>query len=129
MPEPTQRPHNPTDRGVVPGEDVQPPLQSNRRTGAFPENDDLRDSDNALRAAKLDRALRARDRQISLAAEAANIGFWSRDCEREDFWSSDKWRALFGFTSSESLTVDTFLQRLHPDDREPTSQTLRNASQ
>ena len=117
MPEPTQRPHNPTDRGVVPGEDVQPPLQSNRRTGAFPENDDLRDSDNALRAAKLDRALRARDRQISLAAEAANIGFWSRDCEREDFWASDKWRELFGFTSSETLNLDKFLQRLRSEER------------
>ena len=127
MPESTQRPHDPTDKGVVRDEDVQPPLQSNRRTGVFPGNDDLRDSDDALRAVKLHRALRARDQQISLAAEAANVGFWSRDFERDDFWASDKCRELFGFTSSEPLHLDKFLQRLHPNHREPTLQALENA--
>ncbi len=128
MPELTQWPHAPTDRGVL-GEDVQPALENNRRTGAFRRNDDLRDSDSALRAEELDRAVQARDQQISLAAEAANIGFWSRDFDREDFWASDKWRALFGFTSSETLTVEAFLLRLHPDDREPTRQALADAYQ
>ena len=91
--------------------------------------DNLRDPDAALRAVKLGRALRARDQQISLAAEAANIGFWSRDFEQDDFWASNKWRALFGFTSSETLNLDKFLQRLHPNDRETTLQALENAYQ
>ena len=130
MPKPTQRPHDPTDKGIVPGEDVhQLPLPSLRSQGAIPRSDDWRDPDDALRAVKLGRALRARDQQISLAAEAANLGFWSRDFEREDFWASDKWRALFGFTSSEALNLDKFLQRLHPNDRETTLQALENAYQ
>ena len=130
MPKPTQRPHDPTDKGIAPGEDVhEPPLPSLRSQGAIPQNDDWRDPDDALRTVKLGRALRARDQQISLAAEAANIGFWSRDFEREDFWASDKWRALFGFTSSETLNLDKFLQRLHPNDRETTLQALENAYQ
>jgi PAS domain S-box-containing protein len=130
MPNPTQRPDDPTDKGVVRGLDEhEPHLPSNRSTGAFPGNDDLRDPDDPLRAVKLNRALRARDQQISMAAETANIGFWSRDFEREDFWASDKWRALFGFTSSEPLHLDKFLQRLHPNDRETTLQALANAYQ
>src|SRR5271154_5448579 len=130
MPEPTPRPHDPTDKRIAPGEDAHEPLlPSLRSQAAISRNDDRRDPDDALRAVKLGRALRARDQQISLAAEAANIGFWSRDFEREDFWASDKWRALFGFTSSENLNLDKFLQRLHPDDREPTLEALANAYQ
>ena len=130
MPEPTQRPHDPTDKRIAPGEDVhEPPLPSLRSQGAILRNDNWRDPDDALRTVKLGRALRVRDQQISLAAEAANIGFWSRDFEREDFWASDKWRALFGFTSSETLNLDKFLQRLHPNDRETTLQALENAYQ
>ena len=55
------------------------------------------------------------------------MGFWFRDFEREDFWASDQWRALFGFTSSETLYVEKFIERLHPSDREPTRQALENA--
>jgi two-component system, LuxR family, sensor kinase FixL len=84
-------------------------------------------ADGALRASELHRALRAKDHQISLAAEAANMGFWFRDFERDDFWASEQWRALFGFTSSETLTIDKFVGRLHPNDREPTLQALQNA--
>jgi two-component system sensor kinase FixL len=130
MPKPIQRLQDPTDKGAPPGEDGHKPAPpSNRRSGAFPGNDDLRDPDDALRTVKLDRALQARDRQISLAAEAANIGFWSRDFERDDFWASDKWRVLFGFTGSETLHLDKFFQRLHPDDRESTRRALENAYQ
>jgi two-component system, LuxR family, sensor kinase FixL len=124
------KPDDPTGNGVGPGQGAYcPSPQSNGRTGAFPGIDDLRDPNDASRAVTLDRTLRARDEQISLAAEAANIGFWSRDYAREDFWASDRWRALFGFTSSETLYVDKFLERLHPDDRESTLQALANAYQ
>jgi PAS domain S-box-containing protein len=86
-------------------------------------------SDNALRATKMDRDLRARDLQISLAAEAANMGFWFRDFERDDFWACEQWRALFGFSSSEDLNIDKFFGRLHPNDREETRQALEKAYQ
>jgi PAS domain S-box-containing protein len=77
--------------------------------------------------AKLDHSLRERDQQISLAAEAANMGFWFHDFDRADFWASDRWRALFGFTSTEPLHVEKFLERLHPDDRQPTREALEKA--
>jgi two-component system sensor kinase FixL len=84
---------------------------------------------DALRAVQLSHDLRARDQQIILAAEAANMGFWYRESGQTEFWACDQWRALVGFTRSEPLHLDNFLQRLHPNDREITRQTLANASQ
>jgi two-component system, LuxR family, sensor kinase FixL len=83
----------------------------------------------ALRAAQLARDLRGSEQKITLAAEAANLGFWFREFPRNEIWASDQWRALFGFTQSERLDLDTFLQRLHPDDREVARQTLAKAHQ
>jgi two-component system sensor kinase FixL len=83
----------------------------------------------ALRAARLAGDLRARDQQMTFAAEAASLGFWFREFAGDEFWGSDQWRVLFGFTRSEQVGLDTFLQRLHPDDREITRQTLNNAYQ
>jgi two-component system sensor kinase FixL len=83
--------------------------------------------DDDARVASLDRSARTSDQHIALAAQAANMGFWIRDYDREDFWASDQWRALFGFTSSETLHLEKFFQRLHPNDREPTRQALENA--
>jgi two-component system, LuxR family, sensor kinase FixL len=84
---------------------------------------------DALRSVQLARDLRARDQQMILAAEAANMGFWSRESGQDEFWASDQWRALVGFTRSEPLLLDNFLGRLHPNDREITRETLANASQ
>jgi PAS domain S-box-containing protein len=109
-------------------EDVgEPPLRNDRRIEEFPRNGDLRYPRDELHATNPDRFLRALDQQLSLAAEAANMGFWMRDYDREDFWASDQWRALFGFTSSETLQVEKFFQRLHPNDRETTRQALEDA--
>jgi two-component system sensor kinase FixL len=85
------------------------------------------DSDDARRPTQTGRSVRAFEQQISLAAEAADMGFWSRDFESEDFWASEQWRAMFGFTSSETLQVEKFFLRLHPDDRDATRQALENA--
>jgi two-component system, LuxR family, sensor kinase FixL len=83
----------------------------------------------ASRAAKLCDDLSALSQQLNLAAEAANLGFWFRDFTRNEITATDQWRALFGFTKSERLYFDDAFQRLHPDDREMTRQTLEKASQ
>jgi len=79
---------------------------------------------DALRAAQLARDLRAREEELTLAAEAVSLGFWSWEFARNEFWATDQWRAMFGFATTERLDLDYFLQRLHPDDREMTRQTL-----
>jgi PAS domain S-box-containing protein len=63
-------------------------------------------------------SLRENEQRMSLAVESANFGIWIRDLVRNEIWASDKWRELFGFTSSEPLEFERVLQRIQPDDRE-----------
>jgi two-component system, LuxR family, sensor kinase FixL len=83
----------------------------------------------ALRSAQLARDLRVSEQKMTLAAEAANLGFWFREFPRNEIWASDQWRELFGFTKSERLDLEGFLQRLHPDDRDMARRTLAKADQ
>jgi PAS domain S-box-containing protein len=117
----THTPHVPAEHVV------EPPLSNDLENKKSPKSRDLRDPVKALHTANLGRAERASDQHISVAAEAANMGFWFRDYDREEFWASDQWRALFGFTNSEPLYVEKFFQRLHPNDREATRQALEDA--
>lgn len=66
--------------------------------------------------------LRESEARMSLAVDAADFGIWIRDLVRHEIWASEKWRELFGFTSSEPLEFNTILQRLHPDDRDALQQ-------
>jgi two-component system, LuxR family, sensor kinase FixL len=84
-------------------------------------------SDDVLNAAQLARDLRESESRMILAAEAANLGIWVRDLTRKEIWATDNWRALFGFSKSEPLSLDDFLNRLHPDERETVRQALASA--
>jgi two-component system, LuxR family, sensor kinase FixL len=83
----------------------------------------------ALRAAKMERDLRSRERELTLAAEAANLGFWSWEFASNEITASAQARALFGYATSEPLHFDMVLQRLHPDDREVTRQMVMQLNQ
>jgi two-component system, LuxR family, sensor kinase FixL len=83
----------------------------------------------ASRAAKQADDLRALARQMDLAANAANLGFWFWDYARNEIQATDQWRAQFGFTKSERLDLDGVFQRLHPDDREIVRRALARASE
>jgi PAS domain-containing protein len=72
--------------------------------------------------------LREREQEAALTADAANLGIWTRDIARDVIWATDKWRELFGFTSSERLTMGRVLQRIHPDDREAFEHRLTQTS-
>ncbi|HMH12623.1 MAG TPA: ATP-binding protein [Edaphobacter sp.] len=84
-------------------------------------------SDDVLNAAQLARDLRESEHRMILAAEAANLGIWVRDLTQKEIWATDNWRALFGFSKSEPLSLDDFLHRLHPDERETVLQALARA--
>ena len=84
-------------------------------------------SRDVLRAAQLSGDLQDSEERITLAAEAANLGHWSRDLTRNEIWASENWRGMFGFAKSERLDFNQILQRLHPDDREAVRRTFANA--
>jgi two-component system, LuxR family, sensor kinase FixL len=82
----------------------------------------------ALRATQMSRDLTASQQRITLAAEAAKLGFWSRKSGQDELWATDQWRALLGFAKSDRLNYEDFLQRLHPDDRDSAHHALTEAS-
>jgi PAS domain S-box-containing protein len=108
-------------------QDAEESLRNDARNDHPRENANLRNSVDASSTAKLRRSERILGQHISVAAEAANMGFWFRDFGRDDFWASERWRTLFGFTSSETLHLEKFFQRLHPNDRETTRLALEAA--
>lgn len=62
-------------------------------------------------------ALREREERIGLAAETANFALWAIDFERGESWMSEKGREMFGFAPNDLLSRETFLERVHPEDR------------
>ncbi|HEX5601412.1 MAG TPA: ATP-binding protein [Pyrinomonadaceae bacterium] len=80
-----------------------------------------------MHAAQLARDLRESEARMTLAADAANLGIWTRDLMLNEIWATEKWRTLFGFSMSEQLELNLILQRLHPDDRDILTQTLARA--
>jgi two-component system, LuxR family, sensor kinase FixL len=83
----------------------------------------------ALRARQLALALQASEQHIADAAQAARLGFWVLKYARNEVWATEQMRALFGFTKSERLRLEDFIQRLHPDDRNIAQQMLAQAAQ
>jgi PAS domain S-box-containing protein len=64
------------------------------------------------------------EQRLSLAADAASLGIWIRDPVRDDFWASDHWRTLFGFSRTQRLDAAKVLQRVYPEDRPTVSRAL-----
>jgi len=74
-----------------------------------------------------ERSLRESEQRMSLAADAANVGIWTRDLTTDKIWATDNWRELFGFEKPEGLDLHCFLQRMHPEDRDAVRQALEKA--
>jgi PAS domain S-box-containing protein len=86
-------------------------------------------SRDVLRAAQVGRELRESERRLALATEAANLGFWIHYLPPDEIWAGAQWRELLGFTKSERLDFESFLQRVHPDDRERIRKAFTQATQ
>ncbi|HEU5237103.1 MAG TPA: hypothetical protein VFU37_08180, partial [Pyrinomonadaceae bacterium] len=69
------------------------------------------------RRKRAERSLRDSEERMSLAAEAANLGMWVWDVKRNEFWMTDKGRALFGFAPDTRLDHELLTTRIHPEDR------------
>src|SRR5438132_3281757 len=71
--------------------------------------------------------LRERGERISLAAESANLAFWSINFERRESWMSDKGRAIFNFGPDEHLSRELFVSRVHPAERTAVDEAIESA--
>src|SRR5438876_4450262 len=71
--------------------------------------------------------LRGREERITLAAETANLAFWTINFERNESWMSGKGRAIFNFGPDEPLSRELFLSRVHPEDRNAVDEAIEQA--
>ena len=74
-----------------------------------------------------DLALLETDRRLTLAADAANIGFWSWDIGRDDVWMTPRERALRGDADGERIDGVRLFSSVHPEDRDGLRQALAAA--
>ena len=73
------------------------------------------------------RALRESRRRLALAAEAADLGFWSWDLGRNEVWMSPRARALRGY-GDERLDIERLFAAVHPEDRDGLRRSLQEAA-
>jgi two-component system, LuxR family, sensor kinase FixL len=74
-------------------------------------------------------ALREGEERLSLAASTTGLGLWVWDAKRDESWVTPEGRRLFGWAESEPVNLERFICTLHPDDREPTRQTVLQSLQ
>jgi PAS domain S-box-containing protein len=84
-------------------------------------------SRDALRAAQLGRELRESEERMTLASEAAGFGVWMWNIAGNQIWCSERWLRLFGFAPDATVTFESLIQRIHPDDRELVERAVRRA--
>lgn len=74
-------------------------------------------------------ALSARlEHQLSVAQEITHIGSWEWDLDSQGVRWSDELYRIYGLEpQSLEITLDTFIDRLHPQDRERVSAAVRSA--
>ena len=71
-------------------------------------------------------ALQRSEERYALAAAGANDGVWDWDLASGNIHLSDRWRSMMGLTApSSTSTLDEWLDRIHPDDRNPFTATLQ----
>src|SRR5262245_35578119 len=73
-------------------------------------------SRDMLRASRLTGELNETERRLELAASAADLGLCAWDGRTGRFWATERARDIFGLTDGDSVSVDSWVARLHPDD-------------
>jgi PAS domain S-box-containing protein len=73
-------------------------------------------------------ALSRSEMRARLAIEGAELGLWDLDPRTGALEWDDRCRGLFGVSPNAPVTQDTFLARLHPDDRDRLADAIERAT-
>ncbi len=82
---------------------------------------------SALARKKADESRQESEATISLAAQSASLGLWSRDMPTDKIWATERTRTLYDFSAEAEVTFGQFLESLHPDDRPATEKSIAGA--
>ncbi len=61
--------------------------------------------------------LRVREARLHLLASGTHEAIWEWSSERNELWTNDAYRQMFGDSSDARTFIDEWLSRVHPDDR------------
>lgn len=75
---------------------------------------------------RAEEALRSSEERLRMAVEAAEMGTWFWNIERDEISWSEKFRTQLGLTSNAKLTYEVFLNATHPGDRERINRSVKN---
>src|SRR5438046_4059037 len=64
---------------------------------------------------------------MRLAADAVNLGIWEWDLSKDEAWVTDTRRAFVGWPAYGKITLQHFISRVHPDDRNRIRQAIDDA--
>jgi PAS domain S-box-containing protein len=73
-------------------------------------------------------ALSAREQQLRLAVDAADVGEWDVDMASESMYWPARVKAMFGISADRPVTLADFYNGVHPDDRERTLASFADAA-
>jgi PAS domain S-box-containing protein len=79
------------------------------------------------RQRRAESGLRESEERMSLAAEAANLAVWEWDLSTDEVWTTGTHRKPPGRSVSEKRTLESFISRLHVDDRDRVREALKAA--
>jgi PAS domain S-box-containing protein len=65
-----------------------------------------------------EKALENSERTLRLALEASGAGVWQWDIAEGKAVVSDSYRALYGLTADEPVTLESWMEMIHPEDRD-----------
>jgi len=82
---------------------------------------------NLAKRRRAERSLREGEERMSLAADAGRLGMWVWDPHSSQFWVTDKWKELHGCITTEDIQYETWIARIHPEDRQALENALSNA--
>ncbi|WP_437629594.1 GAF domain-containing protein [Sorangium sp. So ce854] len=78
----------------------------------------------AIERARAARAVRERDERLDYAVRLSGVGFWYCDLPFDRLIWDDRVKDHFWLTGDADVSIRTFYERLHPDDRAPTRQAI-----
>ncbi len=71
--------------------------------------------------------IRESEERLSLATTSAEAGIWVMDVGTGSVWVTEKLRELFRFAPNEELSMERFLDVIHPEDRERVQELVRRS--
>ena len=77
-----------------------------------------------IRARRMAEELRESEESLRLATTAAQLALWRWDIARDVLWVNPRGRQLHGIARKETISLQRFLDAVHPDDREATQKAL-----